>query len=97
MRYATTLDWVLLILALIFGSLNGIIWPFVLVVNLKLVGSLLDAQAEYETGQIDMDKFTNGMTEACLWYFVIACAIFVAGFIGVCFYRKYEFSVLRCF
>lgn len=83
MRYASRFDWFLLISSLSFGALNGIIGPFVLVVNLKLVGSLLRAEAEYNNGGIDMDKFTSGMVEACLEYLAIGAAMFVAGFLGV--------------
>lgn len=59
MRYATRYDWILLVTGLLFGSASGIIGPFALVANLKLVGSLLTAQAEYDReGQIQMEKFT---------------------------------------
>jgi hypothetical protein len=83
MRYATVLDWFLLIGSFSFGIVNGIIGPFVLVVNLKLVGSLLRAEAAYHNGGIDMDKFTNEMIVACAEYFAIGMAMFVAGFLAV--------------
>lgn len=85
MRYSSKLDVFLLVCSVIFGSLNGIFGPFVLIVNLKLVGSLLVAQVEYETTGINMDKFTHLLIEACLEYFAIAVFMFVAGFIAVSF------------
>jgi hypothetical protein len=52
MRYASNFDWFLLITGLSFGALNGIIAPLSLIVNLRLIGSLLTAQAEYEKGEV---------------------------------------------
>jgi hypothetical protein len=83
MRYASRFDWFLLISSLSFGALNGIIGPFVLIINLKLVGTLLRAEAEYHSGGIDMDKFSSGMIQACLEYLAIAAAFFITGFVGV--------------
>jgi hypothetical protein len=85
MRYSNKFDWFLLIASILFGCVNGILGPMVLIVNLKLIGSLLTAQDEYENATIDIDKFTSGMVEACLLYFAIAAAMFVAGFVGVSF------------
>jgi hypothetical protein len=83
MRYGKKFDWFLLASGILFGALNGVISPFVLVINLRLINALLVGQAEYEAGGINIDTFTSGMVEACLLYLAVAVAMFIAGFIGV--------------
>ncbi|KAI6184938.1 Multidrug resistance protein pgp-3 [Aphelenchoides bicaudatus] len=83
MRYASGLDWFLLVCGLSFGVLNGILGPFILIINLKLVGSLLRAQVQFDSATgIDLETFTHEMLEACLQYFLVGASFFITGFIG---------------
>lgn len=92
MRYSTNFDWVLLISSLTFGAINGIMGPVVLVANLYLVRALLDGQSDYEKGNgtlsdDQMQMFTNKMVFACLFYLLLACILFICGFLGVSFLK----------
>jgi len=96
LRYANSLDYLLLTLGVITACTNGILPPLSTLIAKDLTDTLMGGQARYTISTLDVEEFTQRMLTHCFHFFLVGSAIFVSNFVSFsCFSTLCERQVHR--
>lgn len=86
MRYATCFDWLLVIIGLFFSFTSGALTPTSCIIFRGITNTLMKGQADYNSGELDIEWFTTEMLFYIKLYFHLAAITFVLEYIAVRFF-----------
>lgn len=82
LRYADFKDWLALIFGVVFSIINGVLIPFNSFIFEGITDVLMDGEAAYQNGTLNMPEFKAGILKYCLMYFLLGCILFLCTYVA---------------